>query len=99
MSEKRGLYITIEGGEGCGKSTQSKLLRDYFLEKGLNCKIVREPGGTKESEAIRGILLNPKFDISRESELFLFEASRSQLFHQEIKKGLVKLHKARPCGI
>jgi len=90
MSLERGLYITIEGGEGCGKSTQSKLLRNHLVEKGFNCKIAREPGGTKEAEAIRGVLLNPKFNISRESELFLFEASRSQLFPQEIKKGLKK---------
>ena len=54
----KGLFITFEGIEGCGKSTQAKLLKEYLEKKGWNVFLTREPGGPKISEKIRDILLN-----------------------------------------
>lgn len=74
-----GLFITFEGIEGCGKSTQSKLLRDYFLKNNKAVLSTREPGGPEISEAIRSILLNPIYDeMLPETELLLYMASRAQ---------------------
>ncbi len=76
---KRGLFITFEGIEGCGKSTQTKVLADYFTENNLDFIVTREPGGTLISEKIREILLdNENHDMNPETELLLYMASRSQ---------------------
>ena len=56
----KGKFITFEGSEGCGKSTQSRLLSDYLKKKGFSVLYLREPGGTKISEKIRSILLAPE---------------------------------------
>ena len=56
-----GLFITMEGPDGSGKSTQIELLRDYLSGKGYDIIICREPGGTKISEAIRQVILNKDF--------------------------------------
>jgi dTMP kinase len=87
----KGLFITFEGTEGCGKSTHAKLLAGYLKEKGYDCTLTREPGGTKLGEAVRGVLLNSKgLHISDLSELFLFEACRSQIVEDVIKPVLAK---------
>ena len=57
MSISKGLFITFEGIDGCGKSTQAKMLVDYLNQLGDKAIMVREPGGTKISEEIRDILL------------------------------------------
>jgi len=76
---KKGLFITFEGIEGCGKSTQTKALADYFSEKSLSFIVTREPGGTFISEKIREILLdNENHEMNAETELLLYMASRSQ---------------------
>lgn len=76
---KKGLFITFEGIEGCGKSTQTKALADYFEESNLPFVVTREPGGTKISEQIRDILLdNANHEMNPETELLLYMASRSQ---------------------
>ncbi len=76
---KQGLFITFEGIEGSGKSTQVKLLVAYLQKKGFPHLTTREPGGTKISEAIRSILLNPDFaEMTPETELLLYSASRAQ---------------------
>ena len=62
MSGTRGKFITFEGSEGCGKSTQSKLLYEYLKGKGRKVVYLREPGATKVSEKIRDILLDARND-------------------------------------
>lgn len=84
-----GLFITFEGLEGAGKSTQAKLLADKLTEAGYPVTLVREPGGTKIGEAIRGLLADPQYDdMSPLSEVFLFAASRTQLVQQVIRPKL-----------
>ncbi len=85
------MFITFEGLDFCGKSTQVQLLEKYFTSKGSNVKIIREPGGTPISEKIRDILLDKKnSEMSIETELILFSASRSQLVNEIILPELRK---------
>ena len=85
------MFITFEGLDFCGKSTQVQLLEKYLNEKGKKVKIIREPGGTPISEKIRDILLDKKHsEMSIETELVLFSASRSQLVHEVILPALQK---------
>ncbi len=80
------MFITFEGIDFCGKSTQVKLLKDYLEKKGETVKIIREPGGTEISEKIREILLDKKnFNLTTETEIFLFSASRAQLVREVIQ--------------
>jgi dTMP kinase len=83
---KRGLFITFEGAEGSGKSTQAELLAEW-LEK-HNPVLVREPGGTELSEEIREIVLYKGFVIDPEAEMYLFMASRRQLVAEVIAPAL-----------
>ena len=83
------MFITFEGLDFCGKSTQVKLLEKYLLENDKKVKIIREPGGTPISEKIRDILLDKKnSEMSIETELILFSGSRSQLVNQVILPAL-----------
>ncbi len=83
------MFITFEGLDFCGKSTQVQLLEKYLIDKGSKVKIIREPGGTPISEKIRDILLDKKnSEMSIETELILFSASRSQLVNQVILPAL-----------
>lgn len=85
------MFITFEGLDFCGKSTQVKLLVKYLEEKNKTVKILREPGGTDISEQIRSILLEKKNSLMYdETELLLFSASRSQLVRQTIIPDLQK---------
>jgi len=86
---KRGVFISLEGIEGCGKSTQSKMLYEYLSQLG-NCVILtREPGGTSIAEKIRDLLLDPKNDsMTDTAELFLYLASRAQHVEQVIVPAL-----------
>ena len=86
-----GKLIVLEGGEGCGKSTQLSLLNNYLQEKGFQTIVTREPGGIKLSEQIREILLNPSNEeMSPRTELFLYQASRAQYVHEIIKPNLAQ---------
>ena len=85
---KNGLFITIEGNEGSGKSTQIKMLETELKRLGLPVSILREPGSTGISDKIRGILKDPANTICPEAELFLFQASRAQLVQEVIKPKL-----------
>ena len=88
---KRGIFITFEGPEGCGKSTHSRLLFDFLKERSCDCILTREPGGTKCGEEIRRILLHSDgVKISDLAELFLFEAARSQIVGEMILPSLAK---------
>ena len=74
-----GHFITIEGGEGVGKSTQARLLAERLRETGLTVIEVREPGGTPTGGRIREILLDPAVTMIARTELFLYEAARAEL--------------------
>jgi len=75
----KGIFITFEGIEGCGKSTQAKLLKQYLLARGEDVLLTREPGGPKISEEIRKILLDlANSEMLPETEMLLYMASRSQ---------------------
>ena len=87
----KGVFITFDGIEGCGKSTQAKLLYEYLKSTRRKCVYTHEPGGTSIGEDIRNILLNPKNkDIAKTAELLLFEASRAQLIAEVIAPALRK---------
>ncbi len=87
----RGLFITFEGIDGCGKSTQFQMLKEYLESKGVDFLVVREPGGTVIGEKIREILLNKKNDSMRPlTELLLFEAARAQITEEVIRPALEK---------
>jgi dTMP kinase len=86
----KGKFITFEGSEGCGKSTQSKLLYTYLKKKSLSVIYLREPGGVKVSEKIRQILLDPKNVICAECETLLYMAARAQVVSDIIKPSLSK---------
>lgn len=82
---KKGIFITIEGIEGCGKSTQTKMLRQYLGEKGFDVILTREPGGTEIGNQIRKILLDRKNKkIVSVTELLLYAASRAQHVNEVI---------------
>lgn len=86
----KGLFISFEGSEGCGKSTQIGRLSDHFRESGREVVTLREPGGCPLGEKIRDLL---KFDpagagMTAEAELLLFAASRAQLVREVIRPAL-----------
>ena len=74
----KGLFITFEGGDGCGKTTQIKLLDEYLRGKGYKTLLTREPGAKGLGEKIREILLNYDGEVSPRCESFLFLADRAQ---------------------
>lgn len=86
---KIGLLISFEGTDGCGKSTQIRLLSEYLKSKGREVVVSREPGGCKVGEKIRNILLNAEnVEISPMCELFLYEAARAQHMTEVIEPAL-----------
>lgn len=84
----KGLFITLEGNEGCGKSTQIKKLQDALVASGHAVTVLREPGSTDIGTKIRALLKDPANKIGSEAELFLFQASRAQLVQDVIKPKL-----------
>ncbi|MBU0560050.1 MAG: dTMP kinase [Bacteroidetes bacterium] len=79
------MFITFEGLDFCGKSTQVKLLKQKLEQNNRNVRLIREPGGTKISEQIRRLLLDRRnYEMSFAAELLLFSASRAQLVQEEI---------------
>lgn len=85
------MFITFEGIDFCGKSTQVELLQKFFVEKGSKVLVIREPGGTEISERIRDILLDRKnSEMKIETEFLLFSSSRSQLVRETIIPALEK---------
>ena len=75
---KKGLFITFEGADGCGKTTQLMLLAKYLKAKGEDVIVTREPGARGLGEKIREILLNYDGEVSSQAEAFLFLADRAQ---------------------
>ncbi|WP_156909147.1 dTMP kinase [Alicyclobacillus pomorum] len=86
---QRRLFITFEGLDGAGKSTQIERLLHKFQAQGLRVVMTREPGGTEIGNALREILLDPKHTaLSPRTEALLYAASRAQLLHQVIRPAL-----------
>ncbi len=84
-----GIFITFEGIEGSGKSTQIALLADYLSAKGVRCVLTREPGGTSIGDQVRTILLDPaNSSIDPAAELLLYAASRAQHLREIILPAL-----------
>lgn len=89
----RGLFITFEGGEGTGKTTQVSLLEEFLIHKGYEVLITREPGGTSIGDQIRQILLDSKnSDIKPLTELLLYAASRAQHIQEKIEPAIKQGH-------
>lgn len=89
--EQRGKFITYEGCDGCGKSTQLKLMSEYLTQKGIAHVFTREPGGGKISEAIREILLNGKnAEMTDECEALLYAAARAQHLKDKVEPALAQ---------
>ena len=84
------MFITFEGIDGSGKSTQIILLRQKLLQEDYAVTVFREPGGTEVSERIRTLLLSPEFDINPVAELLLFSAARAQLIAEKVRPLLEK---------
>lgn len=88
---EKGIFITFEGIEASGKSTQAKMLYEYLKEKGYNVTLTREPGGTNLGKKIRDILLSHTEEIFPEiAEILLYEADRNIHIHNIIKPNLNK---------
>lgn len=91
MVNKRGKFITFEGGDGSGKSTQIKLAVDMLTRVGYDVLSVREPGGTLIGEKIRTILLDPENEkMADMAEMMLYAAARAQIVREVIEPALKK---------
>lgn len=87
----RGVFITLEGADGCGKSTQAGMLAEALAATGAELVRLREPGGTPISEKVRALLLDPaNAEMVPECELLLYEASRAQLTREVIEPALAR---------
>lgn len=88
---RRGYFVTFEGAEGSGKSTQIQRAAAYLRKRGKRVILLREPGGTRVSEAIRNIILNKKLkEMTPETELLLYLAARAQIVREKIEPALRK---------
>lgn len=93
---KHGLFITFEGGEGAGKSTQIRRLADNLKKSGFRVLVTLEPGGTQTGEKIREVLLNPKNRaLTPRAELLMYQADRAQhadeIVRPHLEKGFIVL--------
>lgn len=85
------LFVTFEGPEGSGKTTQCKLLEQHLVGQGYNVLLTREPGGTSIGQQVRGVLLDQNNStMTPETEFLLFSASRAQLVREHIRPHLAK---------
>ena len=86
-----GFFITFEGVEGCGKTTQLHLLKDFLISRGFEVTATREPGGTTLGDSIRKLVLASAADpIDQKAELMLYEASRAQHMYEVIGPALAR---------
>ncbi len=83
---KRGIFVTLEGIDGCGKSTQALILKKFFEEKGFEVLLTREPGGSNIGPSVRKILFNE--EMNPVSEFLLFAADRKQHVDTVIRPAL-----------
>lgn len=85
---EKGLFITLEGADGCGKTTQLNLLKEYLTSRGYEIVVTREPGGKGLGEKLREILLNYDGEVSDRCEAFLYLADRAQNIDTIIKPAI-----------
>lgn len=86
---ERGRFITVEGIEGAGKSTQMDVIREFLDDRGRRVVVTREPGGTPLSETVREVLLDPENrGMSSDAELLLMFAARAEHLHKVIEPAL-----------
>jgi dTMP kinase len=86
-----GKFITLEGGEGAGKSTNLAFIQAWLAHRGIDVVVTREPGGTELGEAIRGLLLDKQYQtMTPECELLLMFAARAQHINEKIKPALAQ---------
>lgn len=84
-----GLFVVFEGGDGVGKSTQTRLLADWAAEQGLVTRITFEPGDTAVGRSVRGIVLDPATgDLDARAEALLYAADKAQHVHEVVRPGL-----------
>ena len=86
--EKRGYFITFEGADGCGKTTQTELIKKYLDNKNIENILTREPGGSELGVHLRKILLHYEKPVSNIAETFLYLADRAQHIEYKIKPAL-----------
>ena len=91
MHKGKGLFISFEGGDGAGKSTQLKKIREYMEERGLETVFTREPGGTPIGEKIRNVILDvDNREMTDYTESYLYAASRAQVVREVIRPALME---------
>jgi len=86
--DKRGYFITFEGADGCGKTTQIQLIKEYLDKKNIENILTREPGGSDLGIHLRKILLHYENPVSNVAETFLYLADRAQHIEYKIKPAL-----------
>jgi dTMP kinase len=87
----RGLFITVEGTDGSGKTTQIRNMMEHLTSMGCSVILTREPGGTRISESIRSIILDPAYTEMHDiTELLLYSAARAQLVEQVIRPSIAE---------
>ncbi|MDD2281759.1 MAG: dTMP kinase [Eubacteriales bacterium] len=89
-SNLKGRFIVFEGLDGCGKTTQAKMLSDFLSSQGVQYLHVREPGGTAVGNKLREILLDPETVLTRWGEVLLLAAARAQLVQDVIRPALAR---------
>jgi dTMP kinase len=88
MGSRTGIFVTLEGGEGSGKTTQCRRIVEFLRDRGRTVVVTREPGGTDAGELIRDVLLHRVAHLSPRAELALYLASRAQLVDEQIRPSL-----------
>jgi dTMP kinase len=88
MGSRKGIFVTLEGGEGSGKTTQCRRIVAHLVAKGRDVLETREPGGTPAGELVRGILLHRVSELDPKAELSLYLASRAQLVESVVRPAL-----------
>jgi dTMP kinase len=84
----RGLFLVLEGGEGAGKSTHIHWVAEYLRSRGIDCRVVREPGGTPAGERARDIVLDASLRMCAETELLLLLAARAEFVRSVLRPAL-----------
>jgi dTMP kinase len=90
VPDRRGLFVVFEGVEGAGKSTQVQGLADRLRRRGVECRVVREPGGTEVGERIRETVLDPALGLEDETELLLMLAARAEFVRKIVEPALAR---------
>lgn len=88
IDTRRGLFVTLEGGEGAGKSTQLEAIKDWLQDRGQAVVVTREPGGTALGERIRDVLLHHSGDMTVEAETLLMFSARMEHLARVIQPAL-----------